>query len=225
MSTVQDTRIQQRNPSTHESGTDTSNRWLAAGGVVGPILLVVAFTVAGLVRPGYCPVHQAVSDLGVGPNPWILNFALVALGVLLTAFVVGFNRTVGQSFGTFGRWSSTVLLALPGLGFAWAAIFTEAPATLTLHWVVGMPLLALGSIVGFMVTGIQLRRLMAWAGWSTYSIVSSIATLAMVAFMFSTWRLGFGGITERVLFIVVLAWYVAVGWRLSRQEAPVRSAA
>lgn len=47
----------------------------------------------------------------------------------------------------------------------------------------------------------------------------------MVAFMFSTWRLGFGGITERVLFIVVLAWYVAVGWRLSRQEAPVRSAA
>lgn len=218
MSIIQSTRIQKRIPATQKRGPATSNRLLAAGGVVGPILFVVAFTVAGLVRPGYSPVHQAVSDLGVGPNPWILNVTLVTLGVLLTAFVVGFHRTIGESFGVAGCWTSTALLALPGLGFAWAGIFTEAPATLTLHWVVGMPLLALGSMGGFLVTGLLLRRLSAWKGWSTYSIVNSIVTLAILVFMFSSWTWGFGGITERVLFIVVLAWYVAFGWRLSRQE-------
>jgi hypothetical membrane protein len=36
--------------------------------MAGPILFVVAFTVDGLLRPFYSPIHQAISDLGVGPN-------------------------------------------------------------------------------------------------------------------------------------------------------------
>jgi hypothetical membrane protein len=40
-------------------------RWLALGGVAGPLLFVLAFTVAGMLRPGYSPVDQAISDLGI----------------------------------------------------------------------------------------------------------------------------------------------------------------
>ncbi len=42
-------------------------RWLALARVVGPILFVGVFTLAGFLRPGYSPIHQAISDLGVGP--------------------------------------------------------------------------------------------------------------------------------------------------------------
>ncbi len=69
-------------------------RWLAVGGIVGPVMFVVAFTVADIVRPGYSVVHQAISDLGVGSNPLLLNAPLVAMGVLLAAFIVGFTRGV-----------------------------------------------------------------------------------------------------------------------------------
>ena len=58
-------------------------RLLALGGVLGPLIFVVAFSVAGSLRPGYSAIHQAVSDLGVGPRAWLLNISLVVMGVLL----------------------------------------------------------------------------------------------------------------------------------------------
>src|SRR6266436_5367625 len=73
---------------------DQIAQWLALGGVVGPVLFVAAFTVGGIVRPGYSPIHQAVSDLGVGSNAWLLNVSLVLLGVLLIAFAMGFYRSL-----------------------------------------------------------------------------------------------------------------------------------
>jgi len=39
-------------------------RWLALCGVLGPVVYLVTFTVAGFLRPGHSPIHQAVSDLG-----------------------------------------------------------------------------------------------------------------------------------------------------------------
>src|ERR1051326_4746317 len=60
-------------------------RWLALAGVVGPMLYVGVFTLAGFLRPGYSPVRQAVSALGVGTNAWLLNTDAVVFGVLLFA--------------------------------------------------------------------------------------------------------------------------------------------
>jgi hypothetical protein len=101
---------------------------------------------------------------------------------------------------------SARLLALPGLGLAWAGIFTEAPATVTLRWIVGMPLVGIGSIGGFLVTGLRLRRLESWRGVGAYSIAASLCTLALMMAMFGTWTLGVGGLMERVFFVEILAW-------------------
>ena len=124
-------------------------RLLALGGVLGPLIFVVAVTVAGLLRPGYSPMHQAISDLGVGRRPWLLNVPLVVMGAALIACSAGLLRAIGPLLGDPWRWICSGLLTLPGLGFAWAGIFTEAPATLTLHWIVGMPLVGIGAIGGF----------------------------------------------------------------------------
>jgi hypothetical membrane protein len=216
-------------PLAHES--DGVTRWLALGGVIGPVVFVLMFTLAGVLRPGYSPIHQAVSDLGVGSNPWLLNGPLVLLGLLLTAFVVGFDRGVGTAIGGAWRWVCVVLLALPGFGYAVGGIFTEAPATVAIHWMVGMPLLAVGSVVGFLVTGLRLRRQDGWRGWGIYSVSASVATLVLIGIMFWVFTpssllgpLQLGGLLERILFLEILAWYLAFGWRLSRKESPSASA-
>src|SRR5262245_48227438 len=175
-------------------------------------MFLVAFTVAGFIRPGYSQIHQAVSDLGVGSNPWLLNLPLIALGPLLTAFVVGFFQSLGPALGDRWRWICTVLVLLPGLGLAWAGIFTEAPATVLLHWVVGNTLITIGSVVGFLVTGLRLRRLAEWRGWGTYSIMASAMTLAIIVLEDALWTTGIGGLLERLLFLEMLAWYAAFGW-------------
>lgn len=195
--------------------TDLTSRLLALGGVIGPLMFVAACAIAGFLRPGYSSVHQAVSDLGIGSLAWLLNGSLIVMGMLLIACCAGFLRRLGPALGDPWRWVCSGLLALPGLGFAWAGIFTEAPATVTLHWVVGMPLVATGSIAGFLITGIRLRRLDSWRGIGTYSIAASLASLALIIVMFGTWTLGIGGLTERVFFLEIMAWYVVVGWRLS----------
>jgi len=203
------------------TATDSSrltNRLLLLGGVAGPVIFTLAFTIAGLLRPGYSPIQQAISDLGVGSNLWLLNVPLVVLGALIVAFCVGFARVLGSRLGNPWRWVCPVLLALPGLGYAWAGIFTEAPATMTLHWAVGMPLVGLGAIAGFLITGLRLRRLESLRGLGTYSVVASLLTLALIVVMFSTWMLGFGGLTERVFFVEILAWYVVAALRLLRGE-------
>jgi hypothetical membrane protein len=221
--------------------SDQIARWLALGGVVGPILFVAAFTVGGIVRPGYSPIHQAVSDLGVGSNAWLLNVPLVLLGALLIAFAFGFFRGLRAALSQIWRWVCAALLACTGLGFAVAGIFTEAPATVAIHWMVGMSLLVLGTVVGFFLTGLALRRSPQWRGWGAYSLIASLVTLVLIATMFWVWTPGtplasarLGGLMERVLFIEILAWYVAFGWRLfarpgsepldaSRRQASARS--
>jgi hypothetical protein len=65
-------------------------RWLALAGVVGPMVYVAVFTFAGFLRPGYSPIHQAISDLGVGPNGWLLDESLAITGLLLIVFTVSF---------------------------------------------------------------------------------------------------------------------------------------
>jgi hypothetical membrane protein len=180
-------------------------------------------TLPGKITPCLASLGELSSDLGVGSNPWLLNGPLVALGLLLTAFVAGFFQSVGPALGDPWRWICAVLLALPGFGFAWARIFTEAPSTVTLHWLVGMPLLAIGFVVGFFVTGLRLRRVAEWGGWGAYSLSASVATLALSGTMFALWTAGVGELLERLLFLELLAWYVVFGWRLFRRSSPASS--
>jgi hypothetical membrane protein len=196
--------------------TGSTTRLLVLGGVIGPLIFVVACTIAGFLRPGYSTLHQAISDLGIGSLAWLLNIPLIVMGLLLIGCSAAILRTLGPALGDPWRWICSGLLALPGLGFAWAGIFTEAPATVTLHWVVGMPLIAIGSTAGFLITGLRLRRLDSWRGLGTYSIAASVASLALITVMFTTWTLGIGGLTERVFFLEIMAWYAIVGWRVAR---------
>ncbi len=205
-------------------------RWLVLiGGVINPIAFVLAYTVAGILRPGYSPIRQAISDLGVGPNGWLLDTIAVLHGLLLMAFAVGFALSMRQVLNVGWRWFGAALLVLRGLALVTAGIFTDAPSTVRIHslaTIVGL----LSMISAFIVIGLGLRRTSQWRGWGAYSLVTALVTLVLVAVEFWVFTPGtplasaqVGGLMERVLSLETLAWYVVFGWRLfvlngSRQQ-------
>jgi hypothetical protein len=86
-----------------------------------------------------------------------------------------------------------------------------------------MPLITVGSVAGFFIVGLKLRRDSRWRGLSAYSMIAGPGTLVVIAAMDWTWTPGtptaplrLGGLMERVLFVEILAWYVVFGWRLFR---------
>jgi hypothetical membrane protein len=199
------------------------------GGVISPIAFVLIYTVAGILRPGYSPIHQAISDLGVGPYGWLLDTVAVMYGLLLIGFAVGFALSMRQVLNVGWRWFGAALLALRGLTLVTLGIFTEAPATVRIHSLASIAGLV-SMISAFIVIGIGLRRNSQWRGWGTYSLVTALVTLMLVEVEFWVFTPGtplasahLGGLMERLLYLETLAWYVVFGWRLfvlkgSRQQ-------
>jgi hypothetical membrane protein len=196
-------------------------RWLALAGVVGPPLFVAVFTLAGFLRPGYSPIHQTVSDLGVGSNGWLVDVSCVITGLLLSGFAVGFALSLRPELRQGWRWLIAVFLALHGLGLAIAGIFTEAPTTLAIHWLVGANLGLFVPVVAFLFVGLVLRRDTQWHRWGTSLLIASLLTLVLLAIMAWVFTPGtllasmrLGGLMERVVLIEIEVWYMALGWRL-----------
>jgi len=221
--------IRDHDQATAESGSAVENRplrsqvdrWLALGGVVGPILFVLTFTIAGVLRPGYSPISKAISDLGIGDNAWALNGSLVILGSLMIGLDVAFYGALRTTARSTLRITSAAFLLAPGLGFIVAGVF---PETNPIHWMLGAPLVYLGSMIGFLLAGLLLRGDQAWAGWARYSLIASGSTLVLIGVTFYVFAAAYadpastslGGLMERVVFIEILAWYVLCGWRLWR---------
>jgi Protein of unknown function (DUF998) len=122
------------------------------------------------------------------------------------------------------RVASAALLAAVGLGYAVAGM---VPETNPLHWQLGAPLVYGGATLGFLLAGRLLRRSPAWRGRATVTLLASVATLVLIGLTFYTYSFyeftsglppvgQYGGLMERVLFLEILAWYAAVGWRLFR---------
>lgn len=65
-------------------------RWLAAGGVVGPVGFVTAWAVAGARTPGYSPIDDAISRLAAvhAPSRALMSTGFVLFGLGLPAFAV-----------------------------------------------------------------------------------------------------------------------------------------
>ena len=100
-------------------------RWLALAGMVGPILFVTDFTVAGFLHPGYSPVRQSISTLGVGTNAWLVDGGTAIFAVLLLAFAISFFLGMRQIMRNGGRVACLVLLILASIRIFNAAIFTN----------------------------------------------------------------------------------------------------
>lgn len=204
-------------------------RWLALAGVVGPILYVVIFTLAGFLRPGYSPVRQSISTLGVGANAWLLNTDALVFGALLFAFAIGFFLLMQQVINKGGLITCLVLLILSSIGAINTALFPAASGTAGLHWTLGFLLGLLPLVVVYAIAGWQWRQVSDWRGCSWYSLATALGSVVFIllSFILLAPRSAsggpssqIGGLVERILVLIVFAWHVVVGWRLFALAGP-----
>jgi hypothetical membrane protein len=208
-----------------------TGRWLALlGGVINPVAFVATYAVVGALRPGYSPIHQSISDLGVGRYGRLMDTVAVAHGLLLILFAVGFATVMRPVLGPGSRRLATALLVLRGLANVTTGLFTDAAATVAIHSLATIVAL-LSVVLSFLVVGLALRRDARWRRWGIYSLAAAAATVLLVAVMFvlfnprspaASTRLG--GLAERVVSVETLAWYVVFGWRLFREGRHPRTA-
>ncbi|MFG1685810.1 DUF998 domain-containing protein [Nonomuraea sp. NPDC049269] len=201
---------------------DITTRILLAAGVVGPVLFVVTFTVAGWLRPGYSAMASAVSDLGVGDNASIQNANFLLFGILLIAFATGFRRATTKIIGRRATWGA-ILIATTGIGMLGAVLFPAAPPTEILHFLFGFLVVIVSAIAVVFYLGRQFRRLPGWRNLSRYSTWTGLAAVALVLLTFvalnpaSPWeKAGIGGLINRLLAVEIFAWYTVTGWWLSQ---------
>ncbi len=196
-------------------------RWSGLSVMAGSVSFVLLFTMAGFLRPGYSPIRQTISDLGVGSMAWLVNIPLGTLGLVLIGFALAFSEAMRPVMSSTWRWVCATLVALPAIGMVGASIFTEDPSTLLVHILVGAAFALYFPVITFFFVGLQLRRTREWRGYGVFSLVMTVATIAAILFMQFAFtpgsllaELGLGGLAERVDFIVILAWYLIMGWRL-----------
>lgn len=208
-----------------------SARWLALGAIAGPVLFTLAWLVLGFLSPGYTlfgtliapysPVSQPISGLGLGPTGPFMNSAFVLGGLMFLAGVIGVFQTMTASGRPAVRWACAALLAFSPLGMVVAGIFTLEAVFAHL---IGFLLAVATPVVSFLAAGWFLRGIPGWRRFGTWLLLGSPLTLVLVVLFFWTFDpaaagagVGVAGLTQRILALEVLAWFVAMGWLAFRR--------
>ncbi len=190
----------------------------ALAGIGGPALYGVVTTGAGLLRPGYDPWRQHISDLGVGPLAWLQNANTILLGLLVLALARGLRRGIATGRGAA---RDPGLIASCGLGTLALGLFPQGPGdgrggNFLIHSAafvlcVGSVLLAAFRLPGY------LGRDPRWRGrarWSTRGGSLALGGLAAVALADPALLARWGGLLERLLVAGGLGWLACLGLQL-----------
>jgi hypothetical membrane protein len=155
-------------------------RVFIAVGVIGSILSLLVITLDGLLRPRYSPLYQMINDLGVGKNAWLLNSDLVASGLLIMLFAIGFSQAMRNSISGRRLVVSISLFLLDGEGIANDGFFTEYEVA-DPHAALYDALHRLGFFVAFIslgiaffLIGLQLRNDRARRSYGWYSLINGL---------------------------------------------------
>ena len=122
---------------------DSLTRLLAICGIVGPIQFIVVILVFGLLRPGYDPIRQYMSELGAVGAPYAIAFIVpeFLLGLMMIAFAFGLHRGISEGQGSK---LAPILIVVSGVGWIGGSIFrcdvgcVNESVTGTLHGLIGM---------------------------------------------------------------------------------------
>jgi hypothetical protein len=154
-----------------------------------------------------------------------VNF--IVFGFLLIAFAFGLLHRMSGILSTVWLRISTCLLVLVGVGFFMAALFLPDPFGETQHTLhamlhnVAFTVVFLPFGMACLLIGSQLRKISGWRIFGWYTMIIGVPTcfiaLASLIFQPST-PPAWGGLFERVFFVIVFALYVILASRLLKRE-------
>ena len=197
-----------------------TERRLALGGVLAPIVFIVALTIFSLLTPNYDNLTNAISELGVLGAPYalgwnVLGFMLV--GLLVTAFAWGLHLGMRPASGTrIIPW----LVGMTGIGFAGLGIFPAEtglrPSTsTTLHFVV-VAVSYLPFILVAFIYAATMRTDIYWKRWISFSIAMGVLAIASF-FIPRTIPIG---LSQRLGLGAYFLWLFVMGFALLKKPKP-----
>jgi len=209
--------------------SDRLVRPLALCGVTGPVLMLVLWTLASLMRPGYNQLNQYGSELGTGPNAIIMNANFVVTGLLITAFAVGLFRNIKG-----GRWPGigSTLLGIFGVAEATGGFFPCDPSCPIAAQSLSQLAHYVDAVVAFVALAFApllvsrgLNHDSYWQGYRPYSLITGVAAIGLFSIFSaaSLGYLGFVGLLQRLFLAVPFVWIEVMATKLlraSKYDAP-----
>jgi len=203
--------------------TGSLARLLALCGVIAPILFILAILIFGLIRPGYSPTRQHISELGeVGaPNAIAFNMtAFLPLGLLMIAFAFGLQRGISKRKGYR---LVPILIAVSGIGWMGASVFRCDAGCVNESFTGKMhDLCAILPLFGMLIAPLailpRLKQDSRWQNYRAFSLIMGSLAAICTAVMFSTavfQALGpYRGLIQRLTFYTPLLWMEVVAIRI-----------
>jgi len=204
--------------------------WLALGLPASAVLFNVAWLVLGFISPGfsiwgaeiapYSPISAGISGLGLGLTAPYMNAAFIVSGLLVFVGVAGAVWNIAE-LSARDRWLCFSLLGvLLAVGLVTDGVFSlESMMFHLAGFAVGVG----GSVPGFLVVGVILRRIPGWRGLGNGLIAAAPLTLVLMVLYVVTFsptaagaEHGISGLVERGLVVELFVWLAAVGWTAFR---------
>ncbi len=194
---------------------------LAVAGMVAPIMFWSVFTIAGLLRPGYDPLRQYVSELALGPGGWLQTANFLLMGLLLIAFAAGLHNGIPD-----GPRACPALLVVAGVGFLLSGVFardlpgSEPTLPGEVHKYASYILLALP--LASLSIAPHLKQDPRWRALAPYSVAAGLLTLLLLPGYFwgiqaaslQPWM----GLYQRVLIAIPMSWLEVMAVRLLKEN-------
>ena len=217
-------------PSASTTGEKVRNtqRLLLWTGIIAPILFALVFMLDGFFMPGYSAANEAISYLELGDYGWIQRANFLLIGLLLSAFLVGYIWRMRPIVGRGWLYTASVFLALSDLGWIMASLFipnTFLSSQFTWPWMlhqIAFNTVFLPLTLAWVILGVKFILTRRWRVYGCYcliiglpltafSIVNVIHLVdpALVAGIIGDTIKPGDGITNRIIVIIApLAWYV-----------------
>lgn len=205
-------------------------RYLALGGVFGPLLFTLTFIICAWLRSEYSHMHQLISELGATgtPNADFMNFVgFIPSGIMISVFGVSQvwllpNHIIFRI--------STALFILFGMGVVAAGVFScdegcppQGSFENMIHYQVSGPAF-LCAYTGILLLGIGFRRLPLWRWLWKYSVISALLSIVFnIGLVNSLESFTYSGVWQRLMLLTIFLWTGMVGISMYRW-AKVRTA-
>jgi hypothetical membrane protein len=200
----------------------TSLRYLALGGIAGPILFTLATLISANLRPDYSHISQFIRELGATgtPNAYLMNFAgFIPAGIMIGSLGLSLGLLLPKKILTR---TGSVLITVFGVCMVVVGIFSndapgftgEGSSANRIHDQVSL-LMFLCVIIGILILGISFRSLPSWRRLWLYSLLSALVSLGLlIALINSIESLRYTGMWQRLFLLSIFLWLGIVGWHI-----------
>lgn len=205
-------------------------RFLALGGIIGPILFTTITILCGYLQADYNLLNNFVSELGatnsstellmnyIGFIPSGLFFSLFGLSLLIIV-----SKKLSSRIGS-------LFIILFGLGMTTAGMFScdpGCPSIGTLESIIHDSVSAvtfISAILGIVLLGFSFKKMYTFRNISLYTILTGLISLILLIIMINSFESrDLTGLWQRLLLLSIFSWTIMIGLRIFKNFDELKS--